>query len=169
VYALPGIGRLTLTRAIVAAGGLGGLAIPERVDLTRMIGSDRQATIMLDYRAIAEGTQPDVFLKRDDVINIGTNFWAFPLAVIRGGSGSTTGSGSCSTGTSVTTSSALRRPTSADRRFGEPGARPGVPPPTRPRGGRARRLVLVRIPAQASPVRAPRSRSHGTSADGSAL
>jgi polysaccharide export outer membrane protein len=85
VYALPQVGRLTLTRAIVAGGGLGQLAIPERVDLTRMIGPDRQATIMLNYRAIAEGTQPDVFLKRDDVVNVGTNFWAFPLAVIRGG------------------------------------------------------------------------------------
>ncbi|MEM1183472.1 MAG: polysaccharide biosynthesis/export family protein [Planctomycetota bacterium] len=85
VYSLPVVGRLTLTRAIFAAGGLGGIAIPERVDLTRMVGSDRQATVMLNYRAIAEGTQPDVFLKRDDVINIGTNFWAFPLAVVRNG------------------------------------------------------------------------------------
>lgn len=85
VYSLPVVGRLTLTRAIFAAGGLGGLAIPERVDLTRMVGADRQATVMLNYRAIAEGTQPDVFLKRDDVINIGTNFWAFPLAVVRNG------------------------------------------------------------------------------------
>lgn len=85
VYSLPVLGRLTLTRAITAAGGLGGLAIPERVDLTRMVGPDRQATIMLDLRAIAEGTQPDVFLKPDDHVNVGTNFWALPLAVIRSG------------------------------------------------------------------------------------
>ncbi|MEM7621824.1 MAG: SLBB domain-containing protein [Planctomycetota bacterium] len=85
VYALPVVGRLTLQRAIFAAGGLGGIAIPERVDLTRMVGADQQATVMLNYRAIAEGTQPDVFLKRDDVINIGTNFWAFPLAVVSNG------------------------------------------------------------------------------------
>jgi len=93
VYALPNVGRLTLTRVIYAAGGLGGLAIPERVDLTRMIGTDRQATVMLNYRAIAEGTQPDVFLKRDDVVNIGTNFWAFPLAVVRNGFRATYGFG----------------------------------------------------------------------------
>ena len=85
VYTLPNVGRLTLTRAIAAAGGLGGLAIPERVDLTRMIGNDRQATVMLNYRAIAQGTQPDVFMRRDDIVNIGTNFWAFPLAVVRNG------------------------------------------------------------------------------------
>ncbi len=85
VYTLPSAGRLTLTRAMTAAGGLGGLAIPERVDLTRMVGEDQQATIMLDLRAIAQGTQPDVYLKPDDRINVGTNFWAFPLAVIRNG------------------------------------------------------------------------------------
>lgn len=85
VFNLPPIGKLTLTRAITAAGGLGPLAIPERVDLTRIVGPDEQATIMLDFRAIREGTQPDVYIRRDDVINIGTNFWATPLAVIRGG------------------------------------------------------------------------------------
>ncbi len=77
--------QLTLSRLITSAGGLGGLAIPERVDLTRMVGTDRQATIMLDLRKIAEGTHPDIFLKPNDHINIGTNFWAFPLAVVRGG------------------------------------------------------------------------------------
>ncbi|MEO1534741.1 MAG: SLBB domain-containing protein [Planctomycetota bacterium] len=77
--------QLTLSRLITSAGGLAGLAIPERVDLTRMIGTDRQATIMLDLRKIAEGTHPDIFLKPNDHINIGTNFWAFPLAVVRGG------------------------------------------------------------------------------------
>lgn len=85
VYQLPDVGRLTLLRLIDAAGGLGQLAIPERVDLTRMVGPDRQATIRLNLRAIAEGTQPDVFLRGDDRINVGTNFWALPLAVARGG------------------------------------------------------------------------------------
>lgn len=93
VYQLPAAGRLTLTRAITAAGGLGALAIPERVDLTRMVGPDRQATIMLDLRAIAEGTQPDVFLKPDDHLNVGTNFWALPLAIVRNGFRATYGFG----------------------------------------------------------------------------
>jgi len=85
VYSLPAVGRLTLQRVITAAGGLSAIAIPERVDLTRMVGPSRQATIMLNLRAIAEGTQPDVFLKPDDRINVGTTFWALPLAVVRGG------------------------------------------------------------------------------------
>lgn len=85
VYNLPVAGRLTLTRAITSAGGLNGLAIPERVDLTRIVGHNEQATIMLNLRAIQEGTQPDVYIKPDDRINVGTNFWATPLAVLRSG------------------------------------------------------------------------------------
>ncbi len=85
VYQLPFTGGLTLQRALTSAGGLNGLAIPERVDLTRIVGPDQEATIMLNLRAIAEGTQPDLYLKPNDRINVGTNFWATPLAVIRGG------------------------------------------------------------------------------------
>lgn len=82
---LPPTGGLTLLRAIDAAGGFGSLAIPERVDLSRMLSHDRQATIRLDVRAISEQTQPDVYLKPNDRVNIGTNFWALPLAVLRNG------------------------------------------------------------------------------------
>ncbi|MEZ6318230.1 MAG: polysaccharide biosynthesis/export family protein [Phycisphaerales bacterium] len=84
-YQLPAFGKLTLTRALTSAGGLSGLAIPERVDLTRMVGTDEQATIMLNLRAIEEGTQPDLYLKPNDRINVGTSFWATPLAVFRNG------------------------------------------------------------------------------------
>ncbi|MCA9288726.1 MAG: polysaccharide biosynthesis/export family protein [Phycisphaerales bacterium] len=77
--------RLTLTRAIFASGGLAPDAVPERTDLVRMVGPAEQATMRLNLRAIVEGTQPDIFLKENDVINVGTNFWAYPLAVLRGG------------------------------------------------------------------------------------
>lgn len=85
IFTFPEQGRMTLIRAIVSGGDLGALAIPERVDLIRMVGPDRQATIRLNLRAIMEQTQPDIYIKGDDVINIGTNFWATPLAVIRNG------------------------------------------------------------------------------------
>ncbi len=77
--------HLTLQRIIPSAGGLGGLAKPERVDLTRMVGPDHQATIRVDLRAIKEGTNPDILLKANDLINVGTSFWALPMAVIRNG------------------------------------------------------------------------------------
>lgn len=92
-YNLPVFGRLTLTKAVISAGGLSTIAIPNKVDLTRMVGEDRQATIRLNLAAITEGTQPDIFLKPDDVVNIGTSFWARPLAVARGGFRTTYGFG----------------------------------------------------------------------------
>lgn len=84
-YNLPDVGKLTLLRAIDSAGGLSAIAIPERCDITRIVGKDRQATVRVDLRAVSEQTEPDFYLKPDDRINVGTNFWALPLAVIRGG------------------------------------------------------------------------------------
>lgn len=84
-YTLPAVGKLTLTQAITSAGGLASVAMPERVDLTRRVDESHQATIRLNLRAIFERTQPDVFLKPEDSINVGTNFWAFPWAVARNG------------------------------------------------------------------------------------
>jgi hypothetical protein len=85
VFTLSPDTRMTLMRAITTSGGYSSIAIPERIDLTRMVGPDRQATIRLNARAIAEGHHPDVFIRPDDRITVGTNFWATPLAVIRNG------------------------------------------------------------------------------------
>jgi len=84
-YELPATGGLTLSRLVAAAGGLGGIAIPERVEVTRMIASSREATIRVNLAAIRRRTEPDMFLKPGDHINIGTNFFAVPLAVFRNG------------------------------------------------------------------------------------
>ena len=67
--------QLTLSNAILAAGGLTQTAVPEKVDLVRMVGRDRLAAIRLNVRAIFERTEPD----------IGSSFWATPLAVVRNG------------------------------------------------------------------------------------
>jgi len=115
-YNLPATGKLTLERAIIAAGGLSNLAIPSRVDLTRMVGPDREATIRLDLGAIAERTQPEVYVKANDIINVGTNFWAMPLAVTRNGFRASYGYGFI-----------------MDRNFGSDIL--GVPPESRARGG----------------------------------
>ncbi len=89
----PDEGRITLVRAIAAAGGLGPLAIPERVEIMRLVGQNRQATVTVNYRAIKEMTEPDVWLKSGDVINVGTTWYAAPLAVIRNGFRTTYGFG----------------------------------------------------------------------------
>lgn len=84
-FVLPSVGRMTLKQAIASSGGLGAIAIPERVDLIRRIGRDREGVVRLNLRAIYEGTQPDIFLKPEDHVVIGTNWWATPLAVTRNG------------------------------------------------------------------------------------
>jgi polysaccharide export outer membrane protein len=85
VYQLPIAGKLTLSRLVAAAGGLNPIAIPERVDFTRKISADREATLRVNLAAIRNRAEPDIFMRRDDHVHIGTNFFAAPLAVIRNG------------------------------------------------------------------------------------
>ena len=85
VFQLPSYGRLTLSRLVAAAGGLTEIAIPERVDLVRRLPGGREAAIRVNLGAIRNMSEPDIILKKDDHIIIGTNFWATPLAVFRNG------------------------------------------------------------------------------------
>lgn len=82
-YSVEGDDRRTLKQIIISAGGLNGLGIPERVDLTRRIGNNHEVTVRLNLRDIFNGSEPDFFIKPDDIINIGTNFVATPNAVFR--------------------------------------------------------------------------------------
>ena len=77
--------KLTLRRVIAAAGGVTAISAPEKIDLVRQTGPNQQATIRLNYRAIVEGTHPDLFMRGNDMINVGSSFWALPLAVARNG------------------------------------------------------------------------------------
>jgi protein involved in polysaccharide export with SLBB domain len=92
-YTVPGERDLTLKQLIASAGNLNGLAIPERVDLVRRVGDNQEAVVRLNLRAIFNGTEPDIFLKPNDLVNIGTSFAATPLAVFRNGLRSTYGFG----------------------------------------------------------------------------
>ena len=84
-YTLPGEKELTLRQLVISAGDLSAIGIPERVELRRRLGENREAIVRLNLRAIAEGVQPDIYLKPNDTINIGTNFFATPQAVVRNG------------------------------------------------------------------------------------
>ncbi len=92
-YQVPGERRLTIKQAIFAAGGLNGLSNPRKVDLVRRIGNDQEATVRLDIKAIFDGTEPDLYLKPEDLINVGSSGWAVPLAVVRNGFRATYGFG----------------------------------------------------------------------------
>ena len=94
VFNYPNSGeKITLSEFIISAGDLGPIAVPERVSLTRRIGNNMQATVTLNYAAILQRTEPDIFLKPNDTISIGTSWSATPMAIIRNGFRATYGFG----------------------------------------------------------------------------
>jgi len=82
VYSLTGR-EITIRQALAAAGGLAPLADPSRCELVRRLGGDQEQVISIDIDRILAGKDPDIILKPDDVINVGTNAAAPFLAVIR--------------------------------------------------------------------------------------
>ncbi len=84
VYSLTGR-KITLKEAVVSAGMLDGVAIPQRTDLIRRLGPDREVFARLDLAAIFAGDQPDVYLKPYDQVMVGTNILAPFIAAVRGG------------------------------------------------------------------------------------
>ena len=75
--------KVTLKQAIAAARGLDQVAVPRRCDLIRRVGPNREVTIQIDLQKIFDGEQPDIFLKPNDLINVGTDAIAPFLAVTR--------------------------------------------------------------------------------------
>jgi protein involved in polysaccharide export with SLBB domain len=75
--------QITLSQAIVAAGGWGSLADPSKVQLVRRITSDQVEMYTIDVGQILLGHRDDYILKPYDTINVGTNTYAPFLAVIR--------------------------------------------------------------------------------------
>lgn len=84
-YTVPGEKDLTIKQLVASAGGLSQTGVPERVDLVRRVGADHEAVVRLNVRKIFDGTEPDIFLKPNDLLNFGTNFPATPMAVFRNG------------------------------------------------------------------------------------
>lgn len=74
---------MTLKMAIAAAGGLGPLAWPKKCEVVRRIGEKKEEIVMVDLEKIANGSQPDFFIKPNDVINVGTHGISRYLAVLR--------------------------------------------------------------------------------------
>jgi polysaccharide export outer membrane protein len=84
VYSVPPKG-ITLKQAVVAAGMLDGVAIPQRTELIRRVGANREVWVAIDTNAIFSGAQPDIFLKPNDIMHVGTNILAPFIAAVRGG------------------------------------------------------------------------------------
>ena len=65
---------MTLKMAIAAAGGLGPLAWPKTCEVIRRIGKKKEEIVLVDLDKIANGEQPDFFIKPNDLINVGTHY-----------------------------------------------------------------------------------------------
>jgi protein involved in polysaccharide export with SLBB domain len=85
VYQLGFGNQVTLRNAIISAGGLDPIGVPERTMITRRIGPDRAVMVTVNLAKIFEGEEPDIFLKRDDEVMVGTAAWAPFLAALRNG------------------------------------------------------------------------------------
>jgi len=73
---------ITLKAAIAAAGGLSQLAWPDRCTIYRRLGQ-REQMIQVDLDRVFAGKDPDFFIKRGDIINVGTHPFAPFLRRIR--------------------------------------------------------------------------------------
>jgi polysaccharide export outer membrane protein len=82
VYSLTGR-QITVKMAVAAAGNMTALAWPENSILIRRIGGYQEQVIPLDLEAIFRGGDPDVYLKPNDVIAVGTDVRSSFFAVMR--------------------------------------------------------------------------------------
>jgi polysaccharide export outer membrane protein len=82
VYSLTGR-KITLKQAIISAGMLDGIAIPQRTEVIRRIGDDKEIFVRVNLDKIFDGQQPDLYLKPNDIVNVGTNFFAPFIASAR--------------------------------------------------------------------------------------
>jgi polysaccharide biosynthesis/export protein len=82
VYSLTGR-QITLKQAVISAGMLDEVAIPERTEVIRRVGRDREVFVRVNLVKVFEGKQPDIFLKPYDIVQVGTNALAPFLAAIR--------------------------------------------------------------------------------------
>ena len=81
-YSLQGE-RMTLKQAMTVAGPMSPLADLTQCDITRRIGKDREVTCRINLKKLMEGSQPDVFIKPQDIVNVGSHPLARWIAVIR--------------------------------------------------------------------------------------
>ncbi|MBC7783403.1 MAG: polysaccharide biosynthesis/export family protein [Burkholderiales bacterium] len=83
-YSLPA-GKITLAQAIIAARGFNEVAWPSRTEIIRRLPGDKQVFVRVDLDKIFAGQEPDIYLKANDRVQVGTNIIAPFLAAIRNG------------------------------------------------------------------------------------
>ena len=84
VYSLTGR-KITLKMAMASAGGFDQEAIPGRTEIIRRVGANKEVFVRVDLDKVWSGEQPDIYLKPNDVVQVGTNVFAPFIASIRNG------------------------------------------------------------------------------------
>ncbi len=82
VYNLTGR-RVTVKMALAAAGNLSPLGWPSNSILIRRVGTNQEIQVPLNLDLIMAGKEPDIFLKPNDVVAVGSHILAPFLAVAR--------------------------------------------------------------------------------------
>jgi polysaccharide export outer membrane protein len=77
--------KITLKEAFISAGMLDPVAIPSRTQIIRRIDDSHEVFAVVDIEKIFAGTEPDMYLRPDDEILVGTNIIAPFLAALRNG------------------------------------------------------------------------------------
>jgi protein involved in polysaccharide export with SLBB domain len=77
--------KITIKDAIISTGMLDGLAIPERAEVIRYVHPGHEVFLRIDVAKIFSGESPDIYLKPEDKVMVGTNMIAPFLAALRGG------------------------------------------------------------------------------------
>lgn len=77
--------RITLKQAVIAAGMFDQLAMPARTEIVRRIGGDKEVYAEVNLDRIFAGEDPDIYVKPNDVLNVGTTFLSPFIAAIRNG------------------------------------------------------------------------------------
>ena len=76
-------GQMTLKQIIAAAGNFGPLAWPKKCEITRRLGNNKEVTALVDLDKIFNGEQPDIYVKPQDIINVGTDLTSRWRAILR--------------------------------------------------------------------------------------
>lgn len=77
--------KISLSQALVAARGFSDVAWPSRTELVRRLPGDKQIFLRVNLDKIFAGQEPDMYLKPDDRVNVGTNAIAPFLGALRNG------------------------------------------------------------------------------------
>lgn len=82
VFGLTGV-NVTLKQAWVAAGGADEYALPYRTEVIRRIGTNREVCVRVRLNEILALEEPDIYLKPNDVVYVGTHIIAPFLSALR--------------------------------------------------------------------------------------